>query len=181
MSDHVCPWWMAYTFDNPLRRLVHNPEKILGELVGEGHTAIDIGCGMGFFSIAMAKMVGEEGSVIAVDLQQKMLSVLKKRAKRAGVLPRIRVHQCEAHSIGLHEPVDFALAFNVVHEVPDAKSLFLQVGAILKPNARFLVVEPKVHVTPENFARSVDKGVAAGLRLLGEPRITLSRAALFSR
>lgn len=181
MSDHVCPWWMAYTFDNPLRRLIHNPEKILGELVGEGHTAIDIGCGMGFFSIAMAKMVGEAGRVIAVDLQQKMLDVLTKRAKKAGVLPRIRVHKCEAHDVGIHEPVDFALAFNVVHEVPDAKSLFLQVGAMLKANARFLVVEPRMHVTPEKFSRSVEGGLAAGLKQVGEPRITLSRAALFSR
>jgi hypothetical protein len=33
---HVCPWWLAYTFDNPLRRLLHNPEKLLAGLVEEG-------------------------------------------------------------------------------------------------------------------------------------------------
>ena len=35
-GEHVCPWWLAYTFDNPLRRLVHNPEKMLGKYIKEG-------------------------------------------------------------------------------------------------------------------------------------------------
>ena len=50
-GDHVCPWWLAYTFDNPLRRLVHNPEKMLQKFIKEGDTVVDIGCGMGYFSI----------------------------------------------------------------------------------------------------------------------------------
>ena len=50
-GDHVCPWWFAYTFDNPLRRLVHNPEKMLQKFIKEGDTVVDIGCGMGYFSI----------------------------------------------------------------------------------------------------------------------------------
>ena len=92
---HVCPWWHAYTFDNPLRRLLHNPSAIVGEHVGEGMRVLDLGCGMGFFSIAMARMVGDSGLVIAVDLQQKMLDVLMRRATRAGVAARIRPHRCD--------------------------------------------------------------------------------------
>jgi 2-polyprenyl-3-methyl-5-hydroxy-6-metoxy-1,4-benzoquinol methylase len=181
MGDHVCPWWMAYTFDNPLRRLFHSPKKILGEFVDAGSTVIDIGCGMGVFSIPMARMAGEGGRVIAVDLQPQMLKVLEKRARKAGVLERIETHLCESDDIGDHGPVDFALLFNVVHEVPSAKNLFQQVANILKPEARVLVAEPKMHVTPEAFARSVDAAIDTGLELLGEPKITLSRTALFCR
>ena len=68
---HVCPWWGGYFIDNPIRRLFHNPEKIVGPYVGPGMTAMDVGCGMGFCSIAMAKIVGDSGQVIAVDLQQE--------------------------------------------------------------------------------------------------------------
>ena len=72
MKDkHICPWWLAYTFDNPLRRYFHDPHAILKPYLQEGMTAIDLGCGMGYFSRAMAKIVGETGKVIAVDLQHE--------------------------------------------------------------------------------------------------------------
>ncbi|MBU4143260.1 hypothetical protein KJ590_04695, partial [Patescibacteria group bacterium] len=47
----VCPWWLCYSFDNPLRRLFHDPERLLGPYVKTGMTAVDIGCGMGYFTI----------------------------------------------------------------------------------------------------------------------------------
>jgi len=53
MGDHICPWWFAYTFDNPFRRFFHNPEKMLGSYVSRGMTVLDVGCGMGFFSIGL--------------------------------------------------------------------------------------------------------------------------------
>ena len=58
MSMRVCPCWMCYTFDNPLRRLVHDPRKIVGPYLREGMTALDVGCGIGYFAIGMAKIVG---------------------------------------------------------------------------------------------------------------------------
>lgn len=76
MTDkHICPWWLAYTFDNPLRRYFHDPQAILMPYLREGMTAIDLGCGMGYFSRAMAKIVGDAGKVISVDLQTKMLDI----------------------------------------------------------------------------------------------------------
>ena len=54
MSEHgVCPWRHAYLFDNWLRRLLHNPKKMLGAHVRPGMTVMDVGCGMGVFSIGM--------------------------------------------------------------------------------------------------------------------------------
>ncbi|GEM_PF-6888608 len=82
MDDHVCPWWLAYTFDNPLRQLVHNPEKIFSSLIRPGQTVVDIGCGMGYFSLGMAKLVGESGRVISVDLQKEMLAKVHQRQFR---------------------------------------------------------------------------------------------------
>ena len=99
-NERVCPWWRAYIFDNPVRRLIQKPEKILGGLIQQGQTVLDIGCGMGFFSLGMARLVGEEGRVISVDLQKKMLDALERRAKRAGLSSRIQVHQCQTNRIG---------------------------------------------------------------------------------
>ena len=47
LDRELCPWWFAYTFDNPVRRMLHKPGKVLGAYVREGMTAVDIGCGWG--------------------------------------------------------------------------------------------------------------------------------------
>ena len=81
----VCPWWMCFTFDNLLRRLIQNPEKTIEPYVHPGDTVLDVGPGMGYFSIPLAKKVGEKGKVFAADVQIEMLNALQKRARRANV------------------------------------------------------------------------------------------------
>jgi ubiquinone/menaquinone biosynthesis C-methylase UbiE len=178
-NTHVCPWWLAYTFDNPVRRWLHNPEKILAGLVDEGHKVLDIGCGMGHFSIGMAKMVGPDGCVIAADLQKKMLARVRGRAEHNGLLERIRLHQCRPDRIGLTESVDFVLAFWMVHEVPNRPAFLAEVRSLLKPKAHFLVVEPRLHVSASDVQRTIELACAAGLKLHSEPEVRLSRAVLF--
>lgn len=178
MSPHVCPWWGGYFIDNRFRRWLHKPEKILGPYIQPGMTAMDFGCGMGFFAIPMARLVGDQGRVIAVDLQQKMLDVLRKRAAKAGVGDRIHAHRCEADSIGLDEPVNFALAFYSAHEVPDLRRLFSEAHKCLRTGGSFLVVEPVGHVSAAAFQDMVSLAEDAGLALNEGPRICLSRAVV---
>ena len=99
-AGNVCPWWLCPTFDNPLRRLIHNPDRILAGLVRPGETALDLGCGMGYFSIPLARLVGPEGKVICVDLQEQMLAGVRRRAERAGVADRIRLHRAGTDGLG---------------------------------------------------------------------------------
>jgi len=178
-SDHVCPWWFAYTFDNPLRRLVHNPEKMLQKFIKEGDTVVDIGCGMGYFSIGMARMVGETGRVISVDLQEKMLKRVRFRAEQKGLLSRITLHKCSSDKLGVNEQADFALGFWMVHEVRNKESFFDEISAFLKPGAHFLLVEPRMHVTEPYFKIITDIAVEAGLKSCAEEKVGLSRAKLF--
>ncbi len=178
MAEHVCPWWMAYTFDNPLRGLFHKPEKMLHPFVKQGMTVADIGCGMGFFSIGMARMVGPDGRVLSVDLQQKMLDVMRARARRAGVEPLIKPILCEKDHIRVDEPVDFALTFWMVHEIPDTTGFLKQIREILRPNGKLFIAEPRFHVSQSNFDRILDCAVEAGLKMEGEPKARFSRTAL---
>ena len=179
MPGRVCPWWLAYSFDNPVRRLFHNPRKILSPYLQTGMTALDVGAGMGYFSIGMAKLVGEPGRVIAVDLQAKMLEILERRAKRAGVADRIRTRLCSSDRLGIEEPVDFVLTFWMVHEVRDRSRLMTQIRTCLKPGGRYLLVEPSGHVPLHRFQAEIESASAAGFRLDDRPRVGLSRAALF--
>ena len=180
MAGRVCPWWLAYTFDNPLRGLIHKPEKLLAPYVQEGMTAMDVGCGMGFFSIGMARLVGDGGHVISVDIQQKMLDVLKKRAAKAGVLNRIRLHRSAPGRIDVEAGVDFILCFWMVHEVPDTAAFFRDLRRHVNPNGRLLIVEPRKHVSDIDFEKTVDMVQESGFDLDERPAISLSRAALFA-
>ncbi len=135
--QHGCTCWIAYPFDNPIRKLIYNTHKILGDYIKEGMTVMDVGCGMGYFSIGMAKLVGADGKVIAVDLQQKMLDVMLKRARRSGVANRIIPHRCEADTIGIGKPVDFMLAFWMVHEVGDKNNFFCNCDRFWHPKEKY--------------------------------------------
>ncbi len=120
---------------------MQNPEKVLKPYIQEGWTALDVGPGMGYFTITLARLVGAQGTVIAADLQQQMLNTLYKRALKAGVQERIKLHKCLPESIGVTEQVDFALAFWMVHEVPDQKHFLGEIAAILKPGGLLLLAE----------------------------------------
>jgi ubiquinone/menaquinone biosynthesis C-methylase UbiE len=176
----VCPWWMSFVLDNLFRQLIQNPDKMLGEYIGEGETVVDLGCGPGFFTIAMARLVGDRGSVIAVDLQEQMLRSVVRRARAAGLEARVKPHVCREGTIGLNTRVDFALAFYMVHEVPDVAAFLEEVVSILKPEGRLLLVEPKFHVSKVSFDKTVQTAINVGLRTVSEPVIFGSRAVLFA-
>ncbi len=178
---HICNWWIAYTFDNPLGKLFHNPVKLFRDHIKEGMTVMDVGCGMGYFSIGMAKLVGAKGKVIAVDLQQKMLDVMQRRAGRHGVADRIIAHRCESDSLGLREPADFILAFWMVHEVGDKEQFFQQLRSILSSDGKILIAEPKMHVTAEELNKTIEIAQDNRLRYCDAPSIRLSRSVLLQK
>ena len=147
----------------------------------EGMTVLDIGCGMGFFSIGLAKLVGSGGCVIAADVQQKMLNTLKRRAEKAGVSDRIRLHRCEPNHLGVEFPVDFILAFWMVHEVPDPNMFFRQVCSCLKPNGRILIAEPRIHISSKRFQELLVLAKNYGLKQYESPCIRFSWSAIFEK
>lgn len=177
-NHHVCSWWIAYTFDNPIRRLFHNPRKILGNYIHEGMTVLDVGCGMGYFSIGMARMVGANGKVIAADLQQKMLDVMLRRARHSGVADRIIPHRCQSDAIGIEKQIDFVLAFWMVHEVGDKNSFFLQLRSILATTGKILIAEPRMHVSAAELDKTIAIAKNNGLHYCDRPEIRFSRTVL---
>jgi len=177
-QKHVCPWWLCFTFDNPLRRLIHNPEAILGGFVRSGDTVLDVGPGMGYFTIPLAGLVGPSGRVIAADIQQKMLDALLRRARRGGVADRIQIHLSTPESIGIDQKVDFVLAFWIVHEIANQEFFFKQIRDVLKPSRGLLLAEPVIHVTRQMFLRTLGAAKKMGLTVKEKPRIGLSHSAL---
>jgi ubiquinone/menaquinone biosynthesis C-methylase UbiE len=180
-ASFTCPWWLIFTFDNPLRKLVHNPQKILSPFVESGATVLDVGCGVGYFSLGLAKLVGEKGKVIAVDLQPQMLAGLTKRAQAAGLESRIHPQLCQPDKIGATGPVDFALAFWMVHEVRQHEEFLREIFSILKPGGKFLIVEPVIHVSGKDFERTVAFSQKIGYTVADTPRVAASRTVLLRK
>ena len=177
-SSDICSYQRAWALDIWIRKYIHNPYKIVGEYIKEGQTVLDLGCGPGFFSLAMAKMVGENGRVISVDIQEEMLQKLRDKSERSGLGSRIVPHKAQPDKIGILEMVNFALAFYMIHEVPNKRSFLSEVASHLKPDGRFLIVEPKFHVSKPDFDSNLKVAQSAGLKQIYEPKILFSRAAL---
>ena len=179
-KGHVCPHQAGFMLDNPFRRLIQNPKKIVGEYIRRGDTVIDVGCGPGYFTIDMAKMVGETGRVIAADLQEHMLLKVKKKAARHGVADRIQYHQCEADKIGLKAAADFILAYYMIHETPDPTRFLAELKGLLKTGGKLLTVEPKMHVSKKSFETMLAQAERAGLKTLDTPKGKGGRCVLFA-
>ena len=176
--------------DRPLPRIQPSakaalrPGSLLANLVAEGMTVLEPGPGMGFFTLDLARLVGPTGRVVAVDVQPKMLETLRRRAVRAGLLDRLDLRAVRGNTLGVSDlagKVGFALAFAMVHEVPDAGRFFSEISAALSPGGRLLFSEPSWHVAEEFFQRELDAALAAGLSVESRPRIPISRSILLRK
>ncbi|MCG8637671.1 MAG: class I SAM-dependent methyltransferase [Desulfobacterales bacterium] len=167
----VCSHRHAIFLDNFIRRLFQNPKKIAGPYINPGDTVLDLGCGPGYFSIDMAKMAGTGGRVFSVDLQEEMLSRVVQKSVQNRLTGIITPHRCTQENIGLGPEIkaDFILAYYMVHETLDHGKFLSQVRALMKPEGRFLMVEPLFHVSRKKFEQIVKTAMDTGFILKDRP------------
>ena len=177
----ICPAELSGTLDNSLRRWIQNPNRILKPYITKGMTVLDLGCGPGFFTIEIAKMVSDSGRVIAADLQAEMLEKVRTKMSGTDLEKRIELHRCSAERIGITEKVDFVLAFWMVHEVPDHEKLFEELNSIVKPEGRIFIIEPIFHVTKNAFSRMLQISLARGFTVTERPKLVASRAVVLKK
>jgi ubiquinone/menaquinone biosynthesis C-methylase UbiE len=179
-TNRTCPVEIARILDNPVRRFIHNPQRLLRPYIDKGMTVLDLGCGPGFFSIEIAKMLADSGKVIAADLQEGMLEIISKKIKGKELEQRIELHKCEDTKIGIAENVDFVLAFYMIHEVPSQDRLFEELKSILKPDGKIYICEPKFHVSKKSFEAMIDKIKIMGFEIMDSPKVFISRTVLLT-
>ena len=184
MAHRVCPWWLGYLLASPLRRLMQDPRKVLAPYVREGMTVLEPGPGMGFFTLELARLVGPAGRVVAVDIQPRMLSRLRHRAARAGLLERVDARFAAPDTLRVADltgAIDFTLAFYLVHELPAVERFFAEVAKASKPGAGLLFAEPAGHVKTTDFEAEQEAAIHAGFELVERPAIPRSHAAFLKR
>ena len=179
--NHICPVEKAGSLDSKIRRWAQNPKKLLKPYVQDGMTVLDLGCGPGFFTMDMARLVGEGGRVIAADLQTGMLERVKTKIQGTDLEDRIILHQCEKSSINVTEQVDFILAFYMIHELSDQNAFFREMASILKPGGRMLIVEPPFHVSKKAFDQMIKNGQDSGLVDERGPKVLLGKTVIMKK
>jgi ubiquinone/menaquinone biosynthesis C-methylase UbiE len=151
MTFHGAEWLVR-----PSREQEEQPEAMLDALkIAPGATVADVGAGVGYTSLRLARRVGPEGVVLATDLQPEMLQMLMANAREAGV-KNIRPIRASMTDTRLPEgKVDLALMVDVYHECSDPVATLRGLRKALKPGGRLVLVEfraedPDVPIKPEH-------------------------------
>jgi ubiquinone/menaquinone biosynthesis C-methylase UbiE len=176
----VCSAKLSGILDTKIRKLVQDPKKILKPYIKKDMVVLDIGCGPGFFTIEISKLLNGTGKVIGADLQEEMLLKLKEKVKKLK-LNNIELHKTEKNSINLKEKVDFILVFYMLHEVPSQKNFINELRGILKDNGKILISEPKFEVKKVNFEKSIQIIENSGFTIVAHPDISISRSILIQK
>ncbi|MCA9444093.1 MAG: methyltransferase domain-containing protein [Candidatus Omnitrophica bacterium] len=138
------------------REKEESTQRFLKELrVEKGWTVCDLGCGNGYYSLPLARMVGEKGKVIGVDIQPEMLQMLMDRAKQRGI-DNIEPTQGSVIDPNL-EPnsIDLMILVDVYHEFSHPEQMLARIRESLKPTGQIALLEfraedPEVPIKPEH-------------------------------
>ncbi len=164
--------------NSKLRKLVQNPKKTLRNYVKPGMRVLDFGCGPGVFAIAMAEL---KADVIAADLQQGMLDLLKENISDTKYEKSIHPIKCKEDEINVKGPVDFIFAFYVINQVKDKEKMFGQLNKILKDKEKMFIAEPKFHISRNEFEEELEAAEKQGFKIIKRPRFWLSRVAVLEK
>ncbi len=180
-KNRVCPVERAGALDTRLRRWIQSPKRILKPYVKEGMHVLDLGCGPGVYTLELANMVGEKGLVVAADIQDGMLQMVQKKIRDTPLEKIIELHQTSQSSLDLSLKADFILAFYVLHEIPGKENLYKELYLLLKPGGKLLIIEPKGHVTKQEFKTMVLQFESLGLHSENCSNVFFSRTALLQK
>ena len=135
-----CPTSLGWLVDMPIRRKYMRP--VLGRAgVRSGETVLELGPGPGAFTVDAARLVGDEGKLIAIDIQADMIAEVEKRIGEAGV-KNVETHVASAYNLPIpDESVDRVFMVTVLPEIPDPVKGLREVFRILKPGGVFSTTE----------------------------------------
>ena len=109
--------------------------------INKGSAVADVGAGVGYFSLRLAKRVGQEGKVYANDIQPKMLALLKENAERAGLTNIELVQGTETDPHLPANTIDLVLLVDVYHEFSNPTEMLDGIRSSLKPDGRLVLLE----------------------------------------
>jgi ubiquinone/menaquinone biosynthesis C-methylase UbiE len=152
-------------------------KRLLAALkVKPGETVCDLGCGNGFYTLRLARLVGPKGKVYAVDIQPEMLKMLNERAKKERIGNVTLILGSVINPRLPEGQIDLVLLIDVYHEFSYPEQMLAAIRKSLKPQGRIALAEfraedPKVPILPlhkMSKKQILKEFPANGLRLVEE-------------
>jgi len=124
------------------RESEENPSKAVAQLgLKPGMTVCDLGAGTGYYAVRMARIVGEQGKVYAVDIQPRMLELLTQRLASAGIKNVLPVLGAEAETNLPANSQDLIILVDVYHEFSKPQEMLRSIRKALKDTGRLVLLE----------------------------------------
>ncbi len=146
---HKFPIELKEELDSPQRKSLFNPVRALKSMgIKPDMYVADIGCGTGFFTIFLSRLVGERGRVFAVDISKEMLRDVRRRIKKEDI-KNVKVILSKENKIPLgSKAVDYCLLSSVAHELENKALFFKELKRILKERGEIGVIDWKKMPSP---------------------------------
>ena len=138
-----CPTWLSWMveMDNPFSKINRAATIVQNLGLKPGMQVLDIGCGPGRVTLPAARVVGDAGHVIAMDIQEGMLSKAKKKAEAAGLRNITYLHACVGSGKLEINKFDRVLLVTVLGEIPDQAAALREIFKALKPGGILSITE----------------------------------------
>jgi ubiquinone/menaquinone biosynthesis C-methylase UbiE len=149
MGPGGVPW-----LERPERESEERPQLMIDALqIKPGQSVADLGAGSGYYSFRVAPLVGEQGKVLAIDVEPRMLRIIGERAKRSGVENVTTVLGTPSDPNLEPNSVDLLFMVDVYHELEFPLEVMTKVREALKPGGRVALIEyraedPAVMIKP---------------------------------
>jgi len=135
-----CPYALAAVVDNPIRR--RYLARVLDWVgIQPGERVLELGPGSGAFTVQAARRTEPGGTLVAVDIQPRMIAAVEDKVRAAG-LTNVETHVASAYELPLEDGnVDRAFLVTVLPEIPDRHQALLEVNRVLKPGGVLSITE----------------------------------------
>lgn len=158
------------------RKVWQNPDAILTAVeIKPRFVAADLGCGSGYFTVPLARMVTK---VYAIDVQKEMLDFLEDKIKKHKI-KNIKLLLTKPNEIPLESnSVDLLLSVNTLHEFESRAKMIHEMSRVVRRNGQLLIVDFQKKET--GFGPPVEIRVSKNraIRLFAERGFRLSTAKL---
>ena len=139
------PPFIGRAMDSGFRRRFQPPHRLIERSgIEAGMTVLDLGCGSGAFTTAVARAVGEQGKVYALDIQPAMLKQLERKLAEAGNrdIRNVELKQASAYDLPFEDgALDLVYMVAVLPEIPDRGRALREIRRVLKPGGIIAVTE----------------------------------------
>lgn len=185
MHDKRFPASNARKLDDPARNEWLPVAEVLGLLaLNAGETIADVGAGTGYFSLPLAKAVGANGRVYAVDAQPEMLLWIKGKLNQEA-FPNIELTHAEAAHTSLPDSsCDLFFMANIWHEIEDQAAVLKESLRVLKPGGRIAILDWRTDVEavcgPPLAHRIIASNAGKVLDSVGFSQILLAEVGRYS-